>query len=606
MLSLHYPSRLTGGSPSMAPLFRACGSRRVVNTAAAALLLAQLVLLACSASWHSPTCDELGHLPAGLAYWWDGRLDLYRVNPPLVRAVAAIPVTLMNPVVRWPIQAILPGARPEFGIGADMILANGQRSAWLFIAARWACLPFALVGGIACYRWSTEIHGRAGGFASLMLWCTCPYVLGHASLITPDAPAAALGVSAGFFFWRWLRRPTWGGASCNGILLGLANITKLSWVLLFVIWPILWALSTRLGRRRAGPSQDVAGSASQLAVSLLLGLYVINLGYGFGGSFTRLGDLPFVSRAFGGTSAPGNRFRGTALGLVPVPLPAEYVRGFDVQTRDFEELKPSYLKGEWKDGGWWYYYLYALAVKTPLGTSLLVGLGAIACVTGPGRSDALPIWIPPLVFLTVASAQTGFSHHVRYVLPCLPFFYVGAGRLFVPGSAWRRAIACGALSASVLSSLCVYPHSLSYFHELAGGPIEGHRHLLDSNVDWGQDLFFLKDWMDSNPSSRPLSLSYYGYLDPRALGLEVKLDPTGLPLDAMADGRPPWTDPKPGWYAVSVGRLSDRSGAYSFFLDRPIAGRAGYSIFIYHLDDRSVAAIRRKLGLPERARGSEG
>jgi hypothetical protein len=60
---------------------------------------------------------------------------------------------------------------------------------------------------------------------------------------------------------------------------------------------------------------------------------------------------------------------------------------------------------------------------------------------------------------------------------------------------------------SIASSLGVYPHSLSYFNELVGGPANGHAHLLDSNIDWGQDLLLLKEWLDAHPEASPLGLA---------------------------------------------------------------------------------------------------
>ena len=44
------------------------------------------------------------------------------------------------------------------------------------------------------------------------------------------------------------------------------------------------------------------------------------------------------------------------------------MEGIDLQWHDIEVGKPSYLRGEWQDRGRWYWYLYALAVKAPLGT----------------------------------------------------------------------------------------------------------------------------------------------------------------------------------------------------------------------------------------------
>ena len=68
----------------------------------------------------------------------------------------------------------------------------------------------------------------------------------------------------------------------------------------------------------------------------------------------------------------GNRFTNSNLGELPVPLPTDYLRGIDVQWQDFEQGWHSYLRGEWRNHGWWYYYLYALAVKVPLGSWVLV------------------------------------------------------------------------------------------------------------------------------------------------------------------------------------------------------------------------------------------
>src|SRR5439155_22186730 len=65
------------------------------------------------------------------------------------------------------------------------------------------------------------------------------------------------------------------------------------------------------------------------------------------------------------------------------------------------------------------------------------------------------------------------------------------------------------LAASIASSLAVFPHSLSYFNELAGGPENGPAHLLDANIDWGQDLLELKRWSDAHPAARPFHLAYF-------------------------------------------------------------------------------------------------
>lgn len=80
-----------------------------------------------------------------------------------------------------------------------------------------------------------------------------------------------------------------------------------------------------------------------------------------------------------------------------------------------------------------------------------------------------------------------------------------------------------ALLWTTASSLFYFPHSLSYFNEIAGGPDNGAAHLVDSNLDWGQDLFFLKKWCGEHPEARPFYFFYFGRFDPRDAGLEFSL-----------------------------------------------------------------------------------
>src|SRR5262249_23190508 len=118
----------------------------------------------------------------------------------------------------------------------------------------------------------------------------------------------------------------------------------------------------------------------QLFGILMIALNVLNLGYGFEDSCRKLDSFQFISRTLGGRDAheiPGNQFRGTWLGSMPVPVPANFLLGIDQQRYDFEKGKWSYLNGEQKMGGWWYYYLYALGVKTPVGTLAIFVLATL-------------------------------------------------------------------------------------------------------------------------------------------------------------------------------------------------------------------------------------
>jgi 4-amino-4-deoxy-L-arabinose transferase-like glycosyltransferase len=572
------------------------------------LLLVHAGMLAWSGLRHSPTTDEVGHLAAGLGHWYYGRFELYQVNPPLVRLVATVPVLFADPEVPWKSFDASAGARPEFDLGTELIAANGPRSLWLFTWARWACIPFSLLGAWVCYRWADELYGRPAGFLAALLWCFNPDILGHGGLITPDVAAAAFGIAAAYTFRQWLRQPRWQQALAAGLVLGLAELTKLTWILLFGLWPLLWGLYRWVeGQRMAKTARR--RQAGQLVVLLLLAGVVVNLGYGFDKSFQRLGEFRFVSATLGGpvpkASRTGrNRFAGTAWAAVPVPVPANYLLGIDQQKSDFEGGRLSYLGGQWRQTGWWYYYLYGLAIKVPLGTWVLLLLAALVSLFGRGygvrRQEEVLLLMPLAVVLAFVSSQTGMTHHLRYVLPIYPFAFLWAARLArcVPRhDRGIQALTAAALLWSVGSSLAVYPHSLSYFNELVGGPTGGHSHLIDSNIDWGQDLLYLKRWLDEHPQARPLGLAYTGYFDPRFAGIEFTEVPPGPADDSPTPVGAQTLGPRPGWYAVSVSMLRSPRGRYSYFLRfRPVA-MAGYTIYVYAIDRHEADQVRSELGL---------
>ena len=368
-----------------------------------------------------------------------------------------------------------------------------------------------------------------------------------------------------------------------------------------------------------------------LILRMAIGLYVLNLGYLGEGSFKQLKEFQFVSHTLADTSESdvvvGNRFAKSWLGEIPMPIPENYIAGIDVQQRDFENFsRPSYLLGEYQAKGWWYYYGYAMLVKTPLGTLGLALLCMLVYVfrIGPriAKRDIMILLAPGAIIFAVASAKCGFSHHSRYVLPCVPFIFIYLSSLatsipvfigsfgaicnrpkLVRSISWRRGkcsiigfVSVCLLGWTITSSLAVYPHSISYFNELAGGPKNGPTHLINSNVDWGQDLLFLEEWISQRQPDEvgPVHLAFYNFYNPFDLEID-HIEPWPF-RDEEASNE---TFVPDGVYAVSVNLLyefpwpvRDRAGKRYSIDKRPLAylrtqepiGWAGYSIRIFSAD----------------------
>lgn len=579
-------SRLDGLNRSFAAAYTLLEYPKVARRVVVLLLAIQTGLLAYSAYVHSPTLNEPGHLVAGLSYWKFGRFDVYNVNPPLVKLVAALPVMAVGYEEDWSGFYTGLGARPEFAMGEDFVAANDERSFFLFMIARWACIPFSWLGGIVCYLWARDLFGRPSGVIACAIWCFEPNILAHSSLITSDAAGTALGLAACYTFWRWLKKPTWTQAALTGIVLGLAELTKTTLILFYPLWPLMWFVY-RWGDRDSMVVRDWLREAGMLATRMLIGLYVLNLGYAFEGSLKPLGEFQFASQLFTGRESgvrgdisphhhlspidsPSNHFTDSWFTSIPVPLPANYLLGIDLQQKDFEHYgRQSYMRGEWRDRGWWYYYLYAVAIKVPLGLWVLGAMAMLRHLANhlPGnRRDIFILLAPPMVVFVVASLKTGFSEHMRYILPCFPFAFIWIGGFYSKlvdnesrASLSYRGIAgcvpCNPtfplliilLLWSSSSSVWIYPHSLSYFNESIGGPLSGDRHLSGSNVDWGQDLYYIRAYASAYDA--PIELMCIASYDPRSLNLQFALP------SCATQSPTEWIEATPWISVVSVGIL---------------------------------------------------
>jgi hypothetical protein len=142
--------------------------------------------------------DEAANLVGGLSIWKYGRFDLYHVNPPLTRMIAALPVTLFcEPDIDWTTYRHSPdkndaALRPEFSLGLGFARRNTENLRWYLFISRLACLPFWLIGGYFVRRWANELYGKWAGLTALALWCFSPNILTWGSFVMSDLPAPPL------------------------------------------------------------------------------------------------------------------------------------------------------------------------------------------------------------------------------------------------------------------------------------------------------------------------------------------------------------------------------------------------------------------------------
>jgi len=302
---------------------------------------------------------------------------------------------------------------------------------------------------------------------------------------------------------------------------------------------------------------------------------------------------------------PVQRERVVAI-LERTPLPArQYFVGLANALGHQRGGHPAFLMGQSSERGWWHYFFVAIAIKTPIPLLILIAWAALLSRRWR-RGDEWFLIIPVAVIL-LSTIQWHINIGLRHILPIYPLLIIFASKVWAtpdgrPLLPRRRVWAASLLLAWFVGEAAfIFPQHLAYFNEFVGGPARGHRYLVDSNLDWGQDLIRLRREMERRNIDR-VKLSYFGSALPERYGIDYQ-PLTGVSYSEQAALLPPekWHQgcrPTDGWIAISAtclenigGYLDDPALNFDWLKSHQPAGRAGYSILIYHIEPREDAAL---------------
>lgn len=636
---------------------------------ASALIAGAAALMGYAAWTDTAVMDELPHIPAGYSYirYLDYRLN--PEHPPLLKAAAALPLLAVQPIFptgsgRWTTDV-----NGQWDIGREFFYRSGNDGELLVRLARLAPILLTLVLIFLVFRWGTELLGARWALVPTALMALSPVVLAHGHYVTTDLGAAFGVFLATMTFVRALASPTRSRIIVAGLSFGVAQLLKFSLFLLVpyfgVVAAIWWVgLVARSAGRKSGADDRVRAAFRELWAVVRRYLAVLGIGY-----LTvyvvyllfTLGYPPERQRA--DTEAILNAFESSkwvAPYLVPLvgnavmrPF-AHYLLGLSMVFVRASGGNTGYLFGTVTNAGWWFYFPLMFVMKETLASLLILAGGAVAAgaaflkaLKGGRYAKRFAEWLGThlpefamggfVLMYWAASILSPLNIGVRHLLPAIPFMYIlvaaawkwrvsrptatptaGATAPTLAGSPLfarlrtDRATRYSALLIALLIWLAAEtaiasPYFLSYFNEATGGTREGYRYVTDSNYDWGQDLYRLRDWVALWNSAHPadpvrrMAMDYFGGGDPA-----TALAPLGVSVENWwpAKGSPATRGIE--WLAVSANSLQGGLGepvrgwqrppqdSYAWLKDlKPTpAGmgqvptpdfRAGTSIFIYRL-----------------------
>jgi 4-amino-4-deoxy-L-arabinose transferase-like glycosyltransferase len=568
------------------------------GAAAAAILLAALLVQGLMfIAESSQTSDEAAHLLAGYSYLKTGNFLTYPGEPPLMKEIGALPLLLLDlDLPQFPSEDM-----PRvFLLGPKFLHENRVQGDTILFLARLPMLGLSLLLGLAIYRWGLRLYGGRGALLALALYVFDPNIVAHSGVVMTDLGATLFFFLALDGLWRWSERPSSATLVLTGLALGGAFASKYT-----ALWlvPILLALGAVLIVTRAPiPERPLSSRgwvqlpAENRVASLVLAATVLAI-------------VAFLVVVLS--------YAGSGLGA--------YWVGLEHGLFHSQAGYTGYLMGRHSPSGWWYYYLFAYLVKTPLGSLAIVALAIAAALSGRRRlppKDEAFLWIPVATILAITAV---WKIHIglRHVLPIYPFLCLAAGRVAGAAGAGRllprrgagsgrgarldRLLPAAALlcaAATAVEAVSIVPNDLAYFNPLVGGPRRGHLYLLDSNLDWGQASKALVRYVaaqrlpaiycsfasNADPWYDGLRYQYVpGILNPEVSRSRDFLLPDGLGRELLAVS------------AMSLHLVRLGGGTlWDWLKNRPVVAMPGYAYLVYDLTgDAEAHAILAQLYLAE-------
>jgi hypothetical protein len=360
---------------------------------------------------------------------------------------------------------------------------------------------------------------------SVLIFSSLPPILGHAGVATIDVAQAATLLAALYALLRWLEVPTLRAAVLFGLALGIAILTKFS-NLSFLAVSFLAAAVVRL---RPGPK--TVAVLAQAVTAAMVTLLTLWAGYLF--------DFK--------------------------PL----IQGLRILFDHAAEGHPSYLLGEYRKTGWWYFFPVVLGVKTPLPYLLLAALIPWRA-TWSSWQRRLTLLFPLVILVSCFPSRLNLG--VRHILAFYPLFSILIAYAVSRAVTARRKLAVALVVLGLLGSAAAHPDYLASFNLLAGSHPE--RILAESDLDWGQDLYRLSLRLRDLGATR-ISLAYFGTARVSEFGL-----PAVQPLSP--------TVPATGYVAISLHHAiidHARNGSFDWLRRYQPLERVGKSILLYRISD---------------------
>ena len=472
----------------------------------------------------SQSNDEAVHLASGYSYLVTGDYRMDLAHPAFGRILAALPLLLLNLNSQVGTEAWVKHDSVTF---AQLFLYHNRVPAdTLLLYSRSVIIGLSALFAVWLACWTRRYFGSSIALLALAFFVFDPTVIAHGRYVTTDL-VVSLFMFVTITLWAsYLRKPSFRTLILASIALGLALVSKYSALYLLPILAVLYCFAWYTKR-----SEAFFTFPRLFAVFLIVALIsttVVAVVYTpevlAHIRYVKTGQIsnPVVTVPLRQMVTPNNAISKllVAFGTVSRVPSYTYLLGLSYLSDHNEAGNPAYLLGKVSTRGWKLYFPIAFLVKTPTAVLLACALaiGALLIVRRRPRKPLMMfcLAIPPLVYF-ICSISVHIDIGVRHILPIYAFFYVLLAVVVFEYvrpmlGAWFPLTITLLLGLLAVESLGSYPDYLAFFNWLSGGSDNGTSYLLDSNVDWGQNIKKLGRYLEEK-NLYPVCPALFGQTD---------------------------------------------------------------------------------------------
>jgi len=483
--------------------------------------------------------DEVAHIPSGYTYVKDADYRLNPEHPPLAKSLAALLLVADKNIV-GPEKDSSWANISQWGTGWYLIYGAGNNAKNVLDLARLPMMLLMVFLGLFLFKWARELFGRKTALVVLLLYAFYPDILAHGRLVTTDVSAALGFVIATYFFIKMLKKVSWKTIIYAALALAFAQLLKFSAILLFPIFLTLIFIKSWMDKKDNGFWKGFWADFKPFLLISVLSIVIVWIVY-----------IPFVRNTPPAiehklietnlTDRPDtlilrnflHHFENNAItrGL------GHYILGVYLVIGRVGGGNNTFLWGELSHKSIPSFFPVAWLLKTPIPIILLVFASVLAIILRwPKDKDKkwqLAIILTPIIIYWIVTLRGKLDIGIRHLMPTVPFVLLMIGYFIQPilnaKKKWPK-VAIGLLVVYMVgSTLYNYPNFIAYFNEFTPKD-QRYQRLIDSSLDWGQDLLRLKKYVDDNHIKK-IKVDYFGgsipsYYIPESVVLHSQNGPT--------------------------------------------------------------------------------